>query len=109
MARAQAVVVADAEGVIRHWNDDARRLFGHEAGEALGRSLDLIVPPDLRERHWAGLRRAAASGEMKRDRTATNVPVLLQGPRGEVAGFAAVFSERAGGEEAFGPILPLRG
>ena len=122
MTRTHAAVMADPEGIIRHWSSGAERLFGYAPEEAIGRSLDLIVPPDFRERHWRGLRHAAATGAMKLDRAATNVPVLckdgttrpfpgrflfLQGPRGDVAGFAAVFSERAGAEEPFGPILPL--
>jgi PAS domain-containing protein len=49
---ADAIVYADAEGVIRVWNRGATRIFGFAEAEALGRSLDLIVPENLRERHW---------------------------------------------------------
>jgi PAS domain S-box-containing protein len=49
-----AIVYADAAGVIRFWNDAATRIFGYDAGEALGASLDLIVPQRLRPRHWRG-------------------------------------------------------
>jgi PAS domain S-box-containing protein len=114
--------MADPSGIILHWNREAQQLFGYTPAQAVGHSLDLIVPPEFRAQHWAGLRKAAASGEMKLDRAASNVPVLcsdgstrpfpgrfvfLQGPRGDVVGFAALFSERVGSEEAFGPILPL--
>jgi PAS domain S-box-containing protein len=43
-AAADAIVYADAEGMIRFWNASAERLFGYGAAEAVGRSLDLIIP-----------------------------------------------------------------
>ena len=49
-----AVVYADAGGVIRLWNEGAARIFGFAAEEALGQSLDLIIPERLRARHWQG-------------------------------------------------------
>ncbi len=57
-----AVIYADADGVIRVWNAGAVRIFGHEAEAAIGQSLDLIIPEDFRERHWAGWERASAAG-----------------------------------------------
>jgi len=44
-ASADAVVAADRSGIIRLWNPGAERIFGHRAGEAVGQSLDLIIPP----------------------------------------------------------------
>ena len=49
-----AVVYADAEGRIRFWNAGAGRVFGYPAAEALGQSLDIIIPASLRHRHWEG-------------------------------------------------------
>lgn len=49
-----AIVYADVEGVIRFWNAAAGRMFGFDEAEALGASLDLIIPERLRARHWAG-------------------------------------------------------
>ena len=49
-----ALVFAEPSGVIRIWTPGAEALFGHPAANAIGQSLDLIVPPDYRERHWAG-------------------------------------------------------
>jgi len=49
-----AIVYADAEGVIRLWNRGATRIFGFTEAEALGRSLNIIIPESLRERHWQG-------------------------------------------------------
>jgi PAS domain S-box-containing protein len=57
-----AIVYADAAGVIRFWNDAASRIFGFAPGEAIGRSLDLIIPERLRQRHWEGYRRVMAGG-----------------------------------------------
>ena len=51
-ATSDAVVYADAEGQIRYWNAGARRMFGYTADEALGQSLDIIIPASLRSRHW---------------------------------------------------------
>ena len=60
---ADAVVATDHGGVIRVWNPGAERIFGHRASEALGQSLDLIIPERLRARHWEGFRRVMATGK----------------------------------------------
>ncbi len=57
-----ALIYADAEGVIRAWNAGAEALFGFSAAEALGASLDIIIPERLREPHWVAYRRAMARG-----------------------------------------------
>lgn len=62
-AAADAVVVTDRDGIIQVWNPGAERIFGHRADEALGQSLDLIIPERLRARHWEGFRRVMATGE----------------------------------------------
>jgi PAS domain S-box-containing protein len=62
---ADAIVYADAEGVIRVWNRGATRIFGFAEAEALGRSLDLIVPENLRERHWQGYRATMRTGQSR--------------------------------------------
>lgn len=64
-ARADAIVAADRDGVIRFWNPGAERIFGFLAEEAEGRSLDLIIPERLRERHWQGFRQVVATGESR--------------------------------------------
>lgn len=60
-----AIIIADREGVIRFWNRGAELMFGHSAAEAVGQSLDLIIPENLRKRHWEGYWRVMASGETK--------------------------------------------
>ena len=63
--RSDAIIAADREGIIRFWNPGAERIFGYSRGEAIGRSLDIIIPERLRERHWAGYRRVIESGESR--------------------------------------------
>jgi PAS domain S-box-containing protein len=60
-----AIIYADAEGVIRLWNRGATRIFGFAEGEAIGRSLDIIIPESLRERHWQGFRATMRTGESR--------------------------------------------
>jgi PAS domain S-box-containing protein len=57
-----AIVYADSQGVIRFWNHGAERVFGFAEGEALGQSLDIIIPERLRARHWAGYTATMRSG-----------------------------------------------
>jgi PAS domain S-box-containing protein len=49
-----AVVYSDAEGRIQYWNKGAETMFGFTAAEAIGQSLDIIIPERLRQRHWDG-------------------------------------------------------
>jgi PAS domain S-box-containing protein len=60
-----AIVYADAEGVIRVWNRGATRIFGFAEAEALGHSLDIIIPENLRERHWQGYRTTMRTGQSR--------------------------------------------
>ena len=103
-----AIVVADASGAITLWNPAAERLFGFSQAEALGNSLDLIIPERLRERHWAGYRKTMASGETRYAHDVLRVPAvhkdgrklsiaftvgLLQGPQRNVMGIVAVIRD----------------
>jgi PAS domain S-box-containing protein len=60
-----AIIYADREGVIGFWNPGAERLFGFAAAEAVGRSLDLIIPEPQRARHWTGFDRVMETGESR--------------------------------------------
>jgi PAS domain S-box-containing protein len=62
---ADAVVVCDREGTISFWNPGAERVFGYAHAEAVGRSLDLIVPERLRQRHWEGYGRVMQTGQTR--------------------------------------------
>ncbi|MCC7487084.1 MAG: PAS domain-containing protein [Burkholderiales bacterium] len=59
------MVYADAEGRIRFWNRGASRVFGFDEAEALGHSLDIIIPARLRARHWAGYAQTMRTGRTR--------------------------------------------
>ena len=59
---ADAVIYADAQGMVRFWNSGAERIFGFGQAEAVGQSLDIIVPPNLRQRHWDGFYETMRTG-----------------------------------------------
>lgn len=61
-AAAEAIVATDRDGTIRIWNPGAQRIFGYSAEEAVGQSLDLIIPERLRASHWEGYRRVMKTG-----------------------------------------------
>jgi len=60
-----AIVYANAEGLIAFWNKGAERVFGFSEAEALGKSLDLIIPENLRKRHWEGFRETVRTGKTR--------------------------------------------
>ena len=62
---ADAIVACDCAGIIRLWNPGAARIFGFTAEEAVGRSLDIIIPERLRARHWDGYHAMMASGQSR--------------------------------------------
>ena len=62
-----AIVAADKKGTIVFWNPGAERIFGFEASEAVGQSLDIIIPERLRKRHWDGYHQVMATGESRYD------------------------------------------
>jgi PAS domain S-box-containing protein len=64
-AQADAIIAADKEGAIIFWNPGAERIFGFARAEAIGRSLDIIIPARLRKRHWDGYRRVMESGQSR--------------------------------------------
>ena len=67
-----AIVQADADGKIALWGAGAEALFGHKAAQAVGRSLDLLVPPHYREHHWKGFKAAMTNRALQ-----GNDPFLL--------------------------------
>ena len=71
-----AIVFADSDGIIRLWNSGAEAIFGYSAEEALGQTLDLIVPEKLREKHWEGYRKVMDTGVTKYGSDILAVPAL---------------------------------
>jgi PAS domain S-box-containing protein len=106
---AHAVVATDRDGVIRLWNPGAERIFGYPSADAIGQSLDLIIPERLRQRHWEGFERVVATGESRygagdllavpglhKDGRRISLEftiVLLKGENGATEGFAAVMHD----------------
>jgi PAS domain S-box-containing protein len=60
-----AIVYADYGGLIRFWNRGAERIFGYSAQEAIGMSLDIIMPERLRSRHWTAYRETMRTGKTR--------------------------------------------
>jgi PAS domain S-box-containing protein len=104
-----AIIAADEEGIIRFWNPGAERIFGFTAAEATGRSLDMIIPERLRERHWQGYRQVMSTGRsrygagdllavpgMRKDGTRVSLEFTiapLRGTDGRMVGLAAVLRD----------------
>ena len=64
-SKADAIIAADAQGVIRFWNLGAERIFGFTAADAVGQSLDLIIPERQRDRHWRGYHHVMQTGRSR--------------------------------------------
>ena len=62
---ADAIIFADARGTMRTWNRAAVAVFGFAEHEAVGQSLNLIIPEYLRRAHWDGYHRAMDSGQTR--------------------------------------------
>jgi PAS domain S-box-containing protein len=60
-----AIIYANARGMISFWNRGAERLFGFSEAEALGQCLDIIIPENLRDRHWKGYAETMRTGETR--------------------------------------------
>jgi PAS domain S-box-containing protein len=103
-----AIMFADHEGAIRLWNKGAEAMFGYSAAEANGQSLDLIIPENLRGRHWEGYHKVMASGVtrygtellaapgIRKDGTRLSLEfsmVIVRGEDGAVLGTGAVIRD----------------
>jgi PAS domain S-box-containing protein len=94
-----AVIYADAQGRIQFWNSGAVRIFRFSEPEAIGRSLDIIIPENLRERHWAGFSETMRTGKSHyQSGTVLAVPALRKdGSRISVEFTVFPFRHQAGG------------
>ena len=59
----EAIIFADLKGLVRYWNRGAEEIFGFTAQEAMGQSLDLIIPERMRQAHWDGYYKAIEYGD----------------------------------------------
>ncbi len=103
-----AVIYADEQGIIRLWNAGAEGMFGFSTAEAVGQSMDIIIPERHRARHWEGYRRVMQTGVTKYGRELLAVPALRKGgdrisvefnvsilrsPDGKIVGIAATLQD----------------
>ncbi len=103
-----AILYVDSKGLIQHWNDGATRIFGFSAEEAIGQSLDLIIPEKLRGRHWEGYFKVMESGTSQYGTDLLSVPsthrdgqrlsvdfsiAMLKNDQGQVEGIAAIMRD----------------
>ncbi len=103
-----AIVFADRDGMIRLWNAGAEAMFGYRTEEAVGQTLDLIIPERLRTRHWEGYRKVMATGVTRYGREVLKVPgirkdgsrvsleftvILLRDETGHLLGPAAIIRD----------------
>ena len=93
-----AVVVADANGVIILWNAGAERMFGHSETEALGKTLDIITPERLRQRHWEGYDKSMATGTTKYGNDLLRVPAIHKDGRTMSIAFSVAMLFEADGK-----------
>lgn len=76
-----AIIVGDREGIVRLWNTGAQTMFGWSAEEAIGKSMDMIIPEKHRPRHWEGYDRVMGTGVTKYGRNLLAVPALTKDGR----------------------------
>ena len=100
-----AMMACDAGGAITLWNAAAERIFGFSEAEALGRSLDLIIPDRQRGRHWDGYHVTMASGVTKYGADVLRVPALHKD--GRTLSIAFTVSMLKGGSEAVNGIVAI--
>jgi PAS domain S-box-containing protein len=105
----EAIIATDQDGLITFWNPGAERIFGHPAAEALGQSLDIIIPERLRAAHWKGFSDVIRTGEsrygtgevlsvpgIRRDGERISLDftiVILNGADGSIVGMAAILRD----------------
>ena len=118
----RAIVMADAGGIIRMWSPGAEELFGHAAANAVGQSLDLIVPESHRERHWAAFNAAVQGDTSERASGTASIPVrrhdgsitryavrlmVLGDSWGTAVGAVAVFARLTDAPDGAAPLYEL--
>ncbi len=103
-----AIIAADARGKILLWNNAAGRIFGFTKEEAIGQSLNLIIPERFRERHWTGYQQVMQTGRTRYGTEVLRVPAvhrdghplsiaftiaLLRSPEGNIESVTAIIRD----------------
>lgn len=96
-AAGDAIVAAAPDGKIVLWNPAATRIFGFTEPEALGQSLDLIIPERFRGRHWQGYAETMRSGKTKYGGQTLRVPALHKDGRTLSIAFTVTLVSAANG------------
>jgi PAS domain S-box-containing protein len=107
--RSDALIAADKKGLIQFWNPGAERIFGFSEADAIGQSLDIIIPERLRQRHWDGYDRSMTTGQsrygdsdllavpaIRKDGTTLSIEftiMMLRDDDGEIVGIAALLRD----------------
>ena len=105
-AAGDAIIAADPEGRIVSWNPAAERIFGFTAQEALGQTLDLIIPERFRARHWDGYKQVMRTGQTKYGTEVLRVPARHKDGRPlSIAFTVALLSREDGDTEAIAAIV----
>jgi len=92
-----AIMFADLGGAIRLWNKGAEAMFGYSAAEAEGKNLDLIIPENLRDRHWEGYHKVMASGVTRYGTELLSAPGICKDGRRLSLEFSMVIVRDANG------------
>ena len=90
-----AIVACDADGAIILWNAAAARIFGYAEDEALGKSLDLIIPERLRQRHWDAYAKTMQTGETRYGDEVLRVPAVDKNGRSLSIAFTVALLQSA--------------
>jgi PAS domain S-box-containing protein len=102
-----AVIFADRDGIIRLWNRAAEAMFGYTEAEAIGQSLDLIIPERQRELHWKGYGRVMLDGVTKYGSETLAVPAVTKdGERISIEFTINLLRDRDG--KVLGPVAVVR-
>ncbi|UPJ51493.1 PAS domain S-box protein [Bradyrhizobium sp. 200] len=103
-----AIIATDRDGRITFWNPGAERIFGFPAAEAVGQSLDLIIPENLRARHWSGFRHTMETGTSRYGQgDLLSVPGLTRDGQRISVEFTIVLL-RNGAQETTGTVAVMR-
>jgi PAS domain S-box-containing protein len=105
---ADAVVICDAEGTITFWNQAATTIFGWPAAEVIGGSLDVIIPPRLQARHWAGYREVMETGHTEYGDKLLEVPAQHRDGRPLSIAFTVSLLMASGGTKPVGIAAVIR-
>jgi PAS domain S-box-containing protein len=104
-AAGDAIIAAGADGRIIFWNPAATRIFGFSEVEALGQSLDLIIPERFRARHWEGYRQVMESGKSKYAADVLRVPATAKDGRALSIAFTVTLLDASEGDRLIAAIV----